>query len=83
MYLRRWNYNNHEYEKVEIPNDWHVSIYETDMNVIVNCPHCGKKLRFGETYTSKEFHDYVGFGCGVCEKCHNEELERYMKHRGE
>lgn len=83
MILRRWNYKTHKYDKVQIPDNWYVSIYEDNMNIMVNCPHCGKALRFGETYTSKEFHDFVGFGYGVCEECYEKEWERYLKERKE
>ena len=75
MILRKWNCRTHKYEDYEIPDKWKVSLMESDMNVMVNCPHCGKKIRFGETYTSRQFHNWVGLGLGVCEKCYEKEWE--------
>ena len=48
---------------------------------IVNCPQCGKELPYGETYTSKEIHNWVGLGYGVCEECYEKECERRKKYR--
>ena len=81
MELRKWNYETHEYEPIEVPDEWNVSLYTENMDEIVNCPHCGKELRFGETYTSKEIHNWVGFGYGVCEECYEEEWKRRKKYR--
>ena len=49
----------------------------------MNCPHCGKELPYGETYTSKEIHNWVGLGYGVCEECYEEEWKRRKKYRTE
>lgn len=46
------------------------------MKEIVNCPHCGKELEYGNCYTSLEIHTEMGFGYGVCEKCYEEEWNR-------
>ena len=73
MILNKWNYKKHIYESYEIPNNWNCKLYSEDMNEIVNCPHCGKKLKYGDTYTSLEIHNNMGFGFGVCEKCYKKE----------
>ena len=59
-----------------MPSDWHCSIYENDMNKIVNCAHCGKEIEYGETYCSIEIHTAIGFGYAVCGECYNEEKGR-------
>ncbi len=79
MILNKWNYKKHIYESYEIPNNWNCKLYSEDMNEIVNCPHCGKKLKYGDTYTSLEIHNNMGFGFGVCEKCYKKEWLRRMK----
>ncbi len=80
MQLNKWNVRLHKYEPYEIPDEWNCPMYSSDMEEIVNCPHCGKKLLFGETYTSKEIHNGIGLGYGVCEKCYQEEWERKRKY---
>lgn len=76
MILQKWNGMKHTYEDYEIPSDWICKTYSNDMDEIVNCPHCGKELRFGETYTSKEIHTAIGFGYGVCHDCYEQEWAR-------
>ena len=76
MTLKRWSYVTHAYENYEVPKEWKLSLYETDMEVLINCCQCGKEIEFGESYTSFEIHTEVGFGFMVCPKCHECELER-------
>lgn len=79
MRLRRWNYETKKYDVFEVPDDWNVKLFlydGDDMDEMVNCPSCGKLLPLGDTYTSHEIHDLVGFGYWICGKCHKEELER-------
>ena len=76
--LRKWNYNTREYDPYEVPDDWNVRFYSDDMDEIVNCPHCGRALPFGETYTSHEIHTFAGMGFGVCPDCYEAEHIRYM-----
>jgi len=71
--LRKWNNNKKIYEPYQVPNTWKVSLYEIDMDKIVNCANCGKELKFGECYTSKTIHTEIGMGYGVCEECYNKE----------
>ena len=52
------------------------SIYESDLDTIVNCIECGKKIKFGDSFTSMEYHTEIGFGYAVCEHCYNKEWER-------
>ena len=79
MILRKWNYLTHQYEKHTVPDDWHVTTYETDMEAKVNCACCGKKITHGEAYTSMEIHDSLGFGYDVCLDCYQEEMQRRMQ----
>lgn len=80
MILNKWNNKTHEYEPYKIPDNWNCKTFSLNMNEIVNCPHCGKALEYGNTYTSKEIHTDIGFGYGVCEECYEEEWERRRKY---
>lgn len=80
-FLNRWNYETQEYDPYGVPDDWNVKSYSDDMNEIVNCPHCGRKVTFGSCYTSKEIHTAGGFGYAVCENCYNIERELENKWR--
>lgn len=76
MILQKWNWDKREYEDCEIPDDWNCKVYSEDMDEIVNCAHCGKKIRFGEGYISVEIHNKAGWGYAVCKDCYAEEWER-------
>lgn len=52
--------------------------YSDDMEAITTCPGCGNKVKFGETYTSKEYFFPSGvFGMNVCEECHRKEYKKF------
>lgn len=79
MKINKWNYKLHDYEEVEIPEDWKCVTYSPDMEEIINCPHCGKEIKVGDSYTSMEFHTEFGFGFCVCEDCYELEMKRRME----
>ena len=70
MILRRWSESERRHMPYVVPDDWHVSTYEADMSTLVNCCQCGRKLPFGETYTSMQVQTSVGFGYAVCRDCY-------------
>ncbi|MFQ6793822.1 MAG: hypothetical protein ACLRT4_13770 [Thomasclavelia sp.] len=49
------------------------SLYEKDMEKIVACAECGKKIRYGNSYTSRRIQNLVGFGYAVCGECYAKE----------
>lgn len=71
--LQKWDYRNQAYEPYEVPDDWNVKSYSEDMDEIVNCPHCGRKVTFGSCYTSREIHTLGGSGYAVCGECYDAE----------
>lgn len=73
----KWNYETHEYDVYDLPRG--AAVYSSDMDKIINCAGCGKAVAFGDTYTSFEIHDEVGFGYGVCAMCHAEEVKRSLE----
>lgn len=76
MKLSKWNYEKHKYEPYKVSDTWNCKAYSSDMKEIVNCPHCGRKLEFGDCYTSMEIHTSIGLGYAVCEECYDKEWER-------
>lgn len=73
--LRKWNYNIHEYEPYNVPDEWDCPLY-ADLFQTINCCKCGKKIMFGWSYSSKEVHNFIGLAYSVCEECHIEEVIR-------
>ncbi len=76
MKLNKWNYETHKYDDYIVPDNWNITRYSTDMEEIINCVQCGRKLCVGESYTSMEVHSEIGFGYGVCEECYEKEWKR-------
>ena len=76
MQLNKWNYETHNYDKIEVPDGWNIKTYSNDMEEKINCPHCGKQIKIGDSYTSLEIHTEIGMGYGVCEKCYDFERRR-------
>lgn len=73
----KWNYKNHNYDDYELPGN--CKLYSNDMEEVVNCAQCGKEITFGESYTSFEIHNHIGFGYAVCEKCYQQEWKRKIE----
>lgn len=74
--LRKWNHKTHSYKEFKVPEDGVFQVYSDDLNQVVNCCQCFKKLLRGNAYTSKEVHNHIGLGYPVCEKCYMEEWKR-------
>lgn len=70
----KWNLNKRKYDKVELPESWHLPIYSNDMSETINCVNCGSPLEYGDGYTSMRYHTKAGFGYYECEKCYKEYL---------
>lgn len=70
--LRRWD----EWRGVYAPwlASMKVTLYEDDMDAPCNCARCGKRVTFGECYSSHQIHTTFGMGYAVCPECHELEL---------
>lgn len=80
-FLQKWNYKTHKYDYETICGYYYFSTYETDMEKLVNCPHCKKIIRYGDCYTSLEYHNSYGIGLAVCEDCYEKEWDKRRKYR--
>ena len=76
--IQKWDYSSHSYFSIPITSrePLNIKTYSEDMNEIVNCCQCLKKVKFEDTYTSNEIHTDLGFGFAVCEDCYKEEWKR-------
>jgi len=68
MKAKYWIEHQHRYVDYELPEG--ASCHENDMEKIVSCACCGRKIKYGKTYTSRKIHTASGFGYGVCEDCY-------------
>lgn len=81
MVIRKWNESKKDYDVVKIPDEWNVPIMPKDMGEIVNCVNCGCKMKFGDGFQSKRYHDVSGAAYSECQKCFDEYLPTYFKSR--
>lgn len=77
----RWNWDKKCYNYCSVPEL--ATKYTENLESIIQCANCEKYIKAGDTYTSKEIHDLVGFGWLVCPVCYERELERERKTKGE
>jgi len=71
--MNKWNFKAREYEPYSVPADWNCKTFSVDMDEIVNCPHCGREVRFGDCYTSRQIHTRYGMEFAVGEECYEKE----------
>ena len=73
--MEKFDWKTREYHEYNIPEDWYCSLYENDMERIVNCAECGKEVPYSTTYVSLAIHNVMGFGYAVCPECYKKEWE--------
>ena len=80
--IQKWDYPSHSYFTIPLISRTPLNLktYSEDMKEMVNCCQCLKKIKYGDTYTSKEIHTDLGFGFAVCEDCYEKEWERKRKY---
>ena len=76
MILKKWNYEKNEYEDYKVPRKWNCKFVCASMIEVVNCPHCGKEIFFGDGHSSMEIRTKAGWGYAVCKDCSDEEWDR-------
>ena len=74
--LSKWNYRKHEYEPYPIPDDWDVEFYGDDMEKVISCAGCGKKIKVGDSFNSMSIYTWHGFSYLVCGDCMKEDIKK-------
>ena len=77
MYVNKWYPDKHEYQQIFIPlsEDDNIKLYTDNMDEMMNCVNCFKKVKYGEMYTSRIYHNYMGLGYAVCKECYEKECK--------
>lgn len=82
MKLNKWNYETKSYDTIEVPNEWNCLVMSDNMEDILNCPHCGREIKYQDGYTSLEIHTPMGIGYIVCHECYFKgEVKRRLESR--
>ncbi len=81
MTIRKWNFEKREYEDYVVPEGKVPMFYSTDMNELGNCASCGRDIKYGDCYTSRQLHTLSGMGYSVCPDCHAKEVRKEREAR--
>jgi len=71
--MQKRNFKTRSYEDYSIPKQWDCPLIVQDMDKIINCTGCWKKVTFWECYTSRQIHSQNWFWYPVCERCYGKE----------
>lgn len=77
MKAQKWNPKTKKYYDYDLPEE--ACLYSDAMNKVVACAQCGRKMLFGDGYTSRQIHTEYGFGYAVCEKCNEKEWKEWRE----
>ena len=77
MTVGKWNYDTESYEPYDAPEG--AVTYSALMDKVIMCASCGRKVMFGDCYTSRTIHTQMGIGFAVCPKCHEAEVREELK----
>ena len=75
----KWDHKTKKYSSYELPKG--CLLYSPDLDKMTVCAQCGKKITFGEGYTSREIHNHIGLGYPVDEDCYKKEFARERKEK--
>lgn len=54
MKAKYWDESSSSYYPVKVPDG--CTTYEVDMETFVTCPGCGKRVMYGDCFTSRRFY---------------------------
>jgi len=82
MTKRALKWNGKAYEPYDLPDE--ACLYTDDMDKEIACCQCGRKIKFGNCYTSRTIHTEMGMGYAECEDCYynSMELEKSLRKVG-
>jgi len=75
--IRKWDFEKHEYERVENKYGAVLITEPFDVDKIIRCTNCGIDITVGDSMVSKQWHDNIGLGFPVCVECHQIELGHF------
>ena len=76
MKAQKWNPKTRKYYDYELPEG--ACLYSDDMDKVIACARCGRRMLFGYGYTSRQIHAIhtkYRFGYAVCEQCYDKEWQ--------
>lgn len=79
--MLKYDFKTNQYYEYSTPDDWYVTCRDEELDTLINCANCGKRITYGEGYTSRKIHNSIGFGYVVCQACCQTEAKEELKYR--
>lgn len=76
----KWDFKTKKYEPYELPEGATSSAW-CEMDEVITCAECEKKMLYGDGYTSRKIHTINGIGYIVCKQCYDKEYEEEKRYR--
>lgn len=76
----KWNFKTKKSEPYEFP-DGATSLAWCQIDRVIMCAECGKKILYGDGYISRKIHTRNGMGFFVCKRCYDKECEEEKKYQ--
>lgn len=64
----KWIPDKKDYIPYDLPDG--ACLYTDNMEQEIACCQCGKKVKFGDCYTSRTIHTELGLGYAECPECY-------------
>lgn len=71
MKAKKWDCKTRKYYDYDLPEG--ACLYSADMDKVIACAQCGKRMLFGDGYASRRICPESGFGYAVCKQCYEKE----------
>lgn len=69
----KFNFKTGKYEPYTLPNK--ASLYEQDLDAVIECASCKKDVVYGDCFTSMTIHNERGLAYMVCPECCEKEWD--------
>lgn len=73
MKAKKWDCKTRKYYDYDLPEG--ACLYGADLDKVIACARCGRRMLFGEGYTPRQIHISDGPGYAICGKCYGKEWQ--------
>lgn len=75
----KFDFETEKYEPYTLPDK--ASLYEQDLDEVIECASCGRNVVYGDCFTSDAIHNKRGLGYMICPECYEKEWNERIYRR--